>query len=290
MTPEIAVAKIALELLKSEELRHDLAKINRGLEEISGALDQLITREMGAAFQALAEAQATTREDVRASRLQLAEHLFLLNANLDARRETSAERNDHLIARAFSGLALASRFRGDEELACSYVLRAFEVDPRQARVDLFPETFKNFFVPLCADLFAWLQDENAKIEAEMPALRKRSARKAKLAGQVALGAGVVMAPALALEAGLATAVALAVNKVGGESLHSLRDSARDYLKGAEEFVARKADAWIESDARGKAKGLSESLERSFQDKLDTRCTEVARSLLHAMDDIKHKQP
>ena len=109
MTVEIAVAKLALDLIKSEELRHDLAKINRGLEGISGALDQLITREMGAAFQALAEAQATTREDVRASRLQLAEHLFLLNANLDARRETGAERNDHLIARAFSGLALGVR-------------------------------------------------------------------------------------------------------------------------------------------------------------------------------------
>jgi hypothetical protein len=252
-------------ILKAGKLSLDAIKKEAMVKQLNILIqksDQLISREIKAAYEALDDALITSNIKTREIRLNFCEENLLKNTNLDPGLTTGGFSNKYWMALAHNGLAFVCTLREDSNLAAKHLIKIYECDPRLARQKLLPELYVQLFQPQCKNVFDWHEKELKSINESnfvpMNALVKT--------GAVAIAIGSIVA-----------GFSLALNTRNGfsSSQNSFAGSriAQGGFKIAEEVWKNSNN--IESfrqDARNK-------LYKQLEDKLDERCQEIARSLL-----------
>jgi hypothetical protein len=189
------VAKVSVECL--DVMAKRIADRQSKLTLLLQKTDQMILREIAAAFEALNDAKNATR--IRSTRnrlLTLAENNFRNNTNLDKTLKTGDHPNTYWMAQAHYGLAVVCALRSEEKMASDRILRSFIADARQARLELAPELYESMFVSQCRDIFAWHKSKADRIAHNDFASKIRTHQI--LAGGwavVGVGAGIGLAAA-----------------------------------------------------------------------------------------------
>ncbi|EFL52319.1 hypothetical protein DesfrDRAFT_0808 [Solidesulfovibrio fructosivorans JJ]] len=248
----------ALSLLKVAKIVVDLKKKTQQLNEIKHikkSLDQLILREMGAAFEAIGDAITAQNNETKEVRLRFAEDNLLKNTSLDPSLKTGDVTNKYLMARANHGLAYICALRNDFITASKHLLRIFIISPRDARENILPELYKQEFFPKCTNIIEWY-------DAELRALEEDSWRGIRKAGRFSLSLTIKAA-------GVLTALAAQSGSIVKVRIppHPIIKAAEDLSK---EVWERSSDYHLPSRAE---------LEEEFGNKIDNRCIEYAQSLL-----------
>ena len=188
------IAKISLECLDVMVKR--IADTQSKLTLLLQKTDQIILRDIAAAFEALKDANATRVRSTRNRLLTLAETNFYNNTKLDKTLKTGDHPNTYWMAQAHYGLAVLYALRSDGKMASRHTLQSFVADARQARLELAPELYESMFVPQCRDVFAWHKSEVDRIAHDDFASKIRTNHI--LAGGwavVGVGAGIGLATA-----------------------------------------------------------------------------------------------
>lgn len=129
------------------------------LSKIQTSLDQLVFRELIAAYESLNDALVTDNQETKMNRLHFAEQNLLKNTGLNPALSTSNIPNSRLMASAHFGLAVICSLRDDDVMAATHFLRVYRSDPNYARIILLPNIYSELFKPKCSDLFAWYEKE-----------------------------------------------------------------------------------------------------------------------------------
>jgi len=148
----LKAAEVSHEVLKEIEDKQEV--IDR-LSKIQSSFDQLIFREIVFSYEALSDALATSNQETKRFRLNVAEENLLKTTGLDSSLSTSGIPNSRLMALAHFGLAFICTLRGDDAIAAIHCLRVYKSDPNYARKDLLPKIYTTLFEPKCADIFLW---------------------------------------------------------------------------------------------------------------------------------------
>lgn len=159
----LEVVKAMHETVEMISIKRSLGKIQTTLNDMMQRYDQLITREIKSAYEALSDAMTTNSEYTRKMRLDFAENNLLKNTNLDSSLCTGGLSNNYLMAISHYGLSFICKLRGDDVVAAKHLLRAFEMDPRKAREELLPELYEGFFKNKCENANRWYKEQLAII-------------------------------------------------------------------------------------------------------------------------------
>jgi hypothetical protein len=246
-----AARRLGEEHLRLEDHISDLR--NR-LDRVERKQDQLILRELRASFAAIQDAIATSNPETRRIRMEFAEENLLKNTELDPGLKAGGIENSVHMARAHHALFLVACLRPDELLAARHLRRAFEANPRIARLQLFPDVYTTHFVPHCRDIedgreeaFRALDDKNYQRLA-----RGRRWEAAGAFGLVALSAGHT----------------IVTRRWSVHSARAVDVFQRAVIQDGKLASATTLRRWDEA-----------SLRQNYETKIDARCSELADALL-----------
>ncbi len=245
-------SKLDAEIAKSR-MKNSISSINRKLDLLNAKSDQMITREIKSAFDAIDDALESSNKETREIRLKYSEECLLKNTRLDPSLPTEGRQNNEWIALANFGLAYICIMRQDQELAAKHLLRTFLYDPRAARTELLSDIYSAIFKPKCNDLFQWHKEECSKVD------NKDFNIEIFLDKTVAAGAGCV-------------AIGAAV--IGSSP----------YLRGLSYFSSRNMGDWAQkkwntSTSENKRRVAKIGLSIELESKIDIRCKSIAESLI-----------
>jgi hypothetical protein len=248
VTAKVVVACVELirEAAKEDALSKRLDAIESALDRLARKADQLILREIKAAYEAIRVALTTDCDETREARLRFAEEHLLKNTSLDPSLETAGQPNAHWMALAHHGLALICARRDDQATAARHLLEMFVAAPREARRSLAPRLFTRCLKPRCGSAYRW---------------HKKAVRQLQQQG---FGGRTFLGKAKA-----------AITLIGGGGA----GVATRQLGVAQKAVAESGRQWAEATPEHYRALAREELDRELEARVDELCRRAARKLL-----------
>lgn len=130
----------AIGVINRVMLNQRLSAIEKHLSELIKKQDQMITREIKSAFDAINDSLTTENERTREKRLDFAEDNLLKNTRLDIALETDDKPNGYWICLANFGLSFVCGIRNDAIIGIKHLIKSFEADAVLAR-EIYPDFF-----------------------------------------------------------------------------------------------------------------------------------------------------
>lgn len=265
-------AQLGHGIAKSQAIKNRLSAIENTLAQLRKQSDQLITRELLSAYEAIEDASKSTNEDTIKKRLEYAEEKLLINTNLDPKLSTSGYPNSYWITQAHLALAFICFIRNDQNIAASHLLKAFLYDSRQARTSSLVDLYAQFFEPKCKDILNSHSIEMENLNVEMLQTRKKI--KDNLIKHMPLL--LMLSPIMAYP--LIAGTLLFGTEEERNGLLKIIKTIREGLigkKDAKIVIEELVDDWIKKLRTNKI----EQLNNNLQERLDHRCKEIAMEYL-----------
>lgn len=270
----ILIARLAVDVYKTERLKRELAALNDKVSDLIQHADQLLMREVAAGFQALQDACQAKDPRTREARLQVAEHLFLLDANLQPHLTTAGRPNYLIIGTANQGLALASFLRGENHLAASYILRCFIASPRQAREHLFSDFYQTVIAPQCLDLVQQHERDIEDLVSSLPTIR---ANLKHHVNNLFLGAGALAGIGMIVSAPLF--LPFAATWAASRLAHAPESKQGKPAFSGVKFVSEKREKLVDHFLKEREASSRKSILAGFENGLDQRSKDLCEALL-----------
>lgn len=134
------------------KIKKSITVIDNNLNILNAKSDQVITKEIKSAFDAINDALYSNNNLSRENRLKFAEVFLLKNTRLNPTLETEGRGNNIWIAFSNFGLSYICFLRNDQRLAARHLLKVFVDAPRMARKELAKDIFESIFEPNCRDI------------------------------------------------------------------------------------------------------------------------------------------
>jgi hypothetical protein len=145
---------------RTEDISARLASISSNLDDVWDRLriiqaqtEQLILREVRAAFDALDDGRRSKNTAIVEARLRFAEDSFLKNTRLDPTSTLGGLTTTAIMLLAHQGLATICALRQDHEMAERHLLQLFVLDPRSARNEINPILYERRSPARCSSSF-----------------------------------------------------------------------------------------------------------------------------------------
>lgn len=139
------------------------------LAKLAKQVDQLLIRELRAAYTSIEYIKGASSADVRERHLQTAEAQLLNGIALGPNLTTAGKPNPYWVARAHFGLSLIHLVRQENNDALTMLLRAVIHDPIEAKDTFASQLWKDHVLPKCTDIY---EDYQAEVN-RLPEYKKR---------------------------------------------------------------------------------------------------------------------
>jgi hypothetical protein len=229
-----------------------LRKEKDRLAAIEAKIDQITIREIQSSFQIIDGLAAVSSEAMRDRHLTQAESNLLKNIGLDPDEKLGGRPGSYWAAKCYFGLSCVAVMRGERTDAARCLLEAFARDPSQAR-ELATDFFNEIMLAYCDDIIKTKEADLARLPGYNA--RRSSLYSQAIWSQVKWGAagGAVSLASMFFGSGRPTQ---------GTSL---------YGRGQNEAL------WLRREAESLP--TEQSILEAANQSLDTRCREIAASLL-----------
>lgn len=134
----------AISIANKAIIAHKLTMIEKNISVMLKKQDQLVTREIKAAFDAINDLLISNSEETIKQRLIFAENNLLKNTRLNTELTTEEKSNKYWISLSNIGLSFVCGLRNDIVIGVRHILKSFEANPQIAR-EIFPEFYNIVF-------------------------------------------------------------------------------------------------------------------------------------------------
>jgi len=236
------------------KMRNGISQINSKLDALNEKIDQMITRELKSAFDAIDDALESSNKETKEIRLRYAEEHLLKNTRINPSLSSEGRENYKWIALANFGLAYICIMRHDHKIAARHFLRTFLYDPHIARTELLPDIYTAVFEPKCSEIFQWQKEQYLKID------NNNFNIDVYLGKTLAIGAGIT-----------------AFGVLAGGTL--IKVPTPHVARNIEQWAER---TWNEATIDNNRRYAKDQLNIELELKLDEKCKNIAESLIKEM--------